>query len=107
VLGLTFKEDCPDLRNTRVVDVITELQEFGVLVDVHDPIADPDEARREYSLDLIAEPQTGTYEGIVLAVAHEAYRNAGANTIRAYGRNESVFYDVKSVFAKDESDLRL
>jgi UDP-N-acetyl-D-galactosamine dehydrogenase len=107
VLGLTFKEDCPDLRNTRVVDVIAELQEFGVLVDVHDPLADPDEARREYGLDLIAEPQTGTYEGIVLAVAHEAYRNAGANTIRAYGRNESVFYDVKSVFAKDESDLRL
>lgn len=107
VLGLTFKEDCPDLRNTRVVDVIAELQEFGVLVDVHDPLADPDEASREYGLDLIAEPQAGSYDGIVLAVAHEAYRDAGADAIRSYGREESVFCDLKSVFEKYESDLRL
>jgi UDP-N-acetyl-D-galactosamine dehydrogenase len=107
VLGLTFKEDCPDLRNTRVVDVVAELQDFGVEVDVHDPLGDADEARHEYGLELIAEPEAGAYDGIVLAVAHEEYRNAGAAALRAFGREVCVFCDLKSVFAQDESDLRL
>jgi UDP-N-acetyl-D-galactosamine dehydrogenase len=107
VLGLTFKEDCPDLRNTRVVDVIGELRDYGAIVDIHDPLSDPAEARREYGLDLIAEPVTGIYDGVVLAVAHETFRKAGAAAIRAYGAEQSVFFDLKSVFDRDESDLRI
>jgi UDP-N-acetyl-D-glucosamine/UDP-N-acetyl-D-galactosamine dehydrogenase len=107
VLGLTFKEDCPDLRNTRVVDVIGELRDYGAIVDIHDPLSDPAEARREYGLDLIAEPGTGIYDGVVLAVAHETFRKAGAAAIRAYGAEQSVFFDLKSVFNRDESDLRI
>lgn len=107
VLGLTFKEDCPDLRNTRVVDVIGELRDYGAIVDIHDPLSDPTEARREYGLDLIAEPLTGIYDGVVLAVAHETFRKAGAAAIRAYGAEQSVFFDLKSVFDRDESDLRI
>ncbi|UYV15737.1 Vi polysaccharide biosynthesis UDP-N-acetylglucosamine C-6 dehydrogenase TviB [Porphyrobacter sp. ULC335] len=107
VLGLTFKEDCPDLRNTRVVDVIGELRDYGAIVDIHDPLSDPVEARREYGLDLIAEPLTGIYDGVVLAVAHETFRKAGAAAIRAYGAEQSVFFDLKSVFDRDESDLRI
>ncbi|MDO8837355.1 MAG: Vi polysaccharide biosynthesis UDP-N-acetylglucosamine C-6 dehydrogenase TviB [Parvibaculum sp.] len=107
VLGLTFKENCPDLRNTRVVDVISELRDYGVAVDVHDPWADPAEARHEYALDLVAHPAPEHYDGIVLAVAHTQYREMGAATIRALGRAGHVLYDLKHVFAADESDLRL
>ena len=107
VLGLTFKENCPDLRNTRVVDVVEELREYGVRVDVHDPWADPDEARHEYGLDLVATPVDGAYDGVVLAVAHDRFRAAGAMALRRFGREGGVFCDLKSVFARDESDLRL
>ena len=107
ILGLTFKENCPDLRNTRVVDVITELRDYGVAVDVHDPWADPAEARHEYALDLVAHPAPEHYDGIVLAVAHTQYREMGTATIRALGRAGHVLYDLKHLFAADESDLRL
>jgi UDP-N-acetyl-D-glucosamine/UDP-N-acetyl-D-galactosamine dehydrogenase len=107
LLGLTFKENCPDLRNTRVVDVVAELREYGVQVDVHDPWAAPEEARHEYGLDLVAEPETGVYDGIVLAVAHEAFRDQGAEALRRHGRGAAVFCDLKSVFAPEHSDLRL
>ena len=107
ILGLTFKEDCPDLRNTRVVDVIDELREYGVDVDVHDPLADTDEARHEHGLDLVDEPEAGAYDGVVLAVAHQAYRSAGAVALRGYGREGAIFCDLKSVFARDNSDVRL
>jgi len=107
VLGLTFKENCPDLRNTRVVDVVAELRDYGVQVDVHDPWAAPDEARHEYALDLVAEPEAAAYDGVVLAVAHEAFREKGAEALRRYGRDAAVFYDLKSVFARQDSDLRL
>ena len=107
VLGLTFKEDCPDLRNTRVVDVIDELRDYGAQVDVHDPWADAAEARHEYGLELVAQPQTGAYDGIVLAVAHDAYRAMGPDAIRAFGRSERVIYDLKHLFPVDVSDLRL
>lgn len=107
VLGLTFKEDCPDLRNTRVVDVVQELREYGVQVDLHDPWADPDEARHEYGLELVAAPEAGVYDGVVLAVAHDVFREAGPAALRGYGRDGGVFCDLKSVFARDQSDLRL
>jgi len=107
VLGLTFKENCPDLRNTRVVDVVAELREYGVVVDVHDPWADAGDAKAAYGLDLIAEPEEGAYDGIILAVAHDAYRTAGAAHLRGFGSAQHLFCDMKSVFGKDESDLRL
>ncbi|MBF9149658.1 Vi polysaccharide biosynthesis UDP-N-acetylglucosamine C-6 dehydrogenase TviB [Novosphingobium jiangmenense] len=107
VLGLTFKENCPDLRNTRVVDVVEELRDYGMQVDVHDPWAGPEEARAEYGLDLIGTPEPGAYDGIVLAVAHDAFIATGAEALRSYGRKGSVFCDLKSVFRPDHSDLRL
>ncbi len=107
VLGLTFKENCTDLRNTRVVDIVAELQDYGVQVDVHDPWADAGEAKAEYGLDLVGDPQAGTYDGIILAVAHDSYRAMTAAGVRAYGRDGHVFCDLKSVFAVGESDMRL
>lgn len=107
ILGLAFKENCPDLRNTRVVDVVAELRDYGVQVDVHDPWVDPAEAKHEYLLDLVTTPELHAYNGVVLAVAHDSYREAGATALRRYGRADHVFCDLKSVFASSESDLRL
>jgi UDP-N-acetyl-D-glucosamine/UDP-N-acetyl-D-galactosamine dehydrogenase len=107
VLGLTFKENCPDLRNSKVIDVIRELRDFGVTVDVADPLADPAEAQAEYGVDIAGPPAEGTYDGIILAVAHDAYRQAGVAALRAFGREGHVFCDLKAVFAKDKSDFRL
>lgn len=107
VLGLTFKENCPDLRNTRVVDIISELQDWGVDVDVHDPWVDADEARQEYGLELSNVPEAGAYDGIVLAVAHEEFKSMGAQALRAFGKSGHVLFDLKSLFAQTESDLRL
>lgn len=107
VLGLTFKENCPDLRNSRVVDVITELQDYGVQVDCHDPWADPAEARSEFGVDLVADPQGGAYAGVILAVAHDAFRSAGARALRRYLAPDGVFCDLKSIFPREDSDFRL
>lgn len=107
VLGLTFKEDCPDLRNTRVIDVVAELMGYGISVDVHDPWVEPSEAKREYGIDLCENPAHSEYDGIVLTVAHDQFRAMGAKAIRRFGREDHVFFDLKSVFASDDSDLRL
>jgi UDP-N-acetyl-D-galactosamine dehydrogenase len=107
VLGLTFKENCPDLRNTRVIDVVRELQSYGIQVDVHDPWANADEARHEYGLDLVQTPPNCGYDGIVLAVAHEQFRFLGATGVRALGRPSHVLYDLKHVLPADICDLRL
>ncbi len=107
VLGLTFKENCPDLRNTRVIDLVAELRDFGAQVDVHDPLANPREAMREYGLELVAAPEEAAYDGIVLAVAHAAYADWGAGRIRAFGRNPHVLYDLKHLLPAEASDLRL
>lgn len=107
ILGLTFKENCPDLRNTRVVDVVVELRDYGVQVDVHDPWVNPMEAQKEYGIALIDMPKPEDYDGIILAVAHDSYREVGPSTLRGYGRTGHVFCDLKSVFALEDSDLRL
>ncbi len=107
VLGLTFKENCPDLRNTRVVDIVRELAEYNVRVEVYDPWVDPEQARQEYGLDLVTEPQSGSYDGILLAVAHEQFRAMGAARIRSLGRPEHVLYDLKYVLPREDVDLRL
>jgi UDP-N-acetyl-D-galactosamine dehydrogenase len=107
VLGLTFKENCPDLRNTRVVDIVAELQSFGVQVDVHDPWIDPAESAREYGIVPAASPEKGTYDAIVVAVGHRQFRELGIEGIRALGRPGAIVYDVKYLFPADAVDGRL
>ncbi len=107
VLGLAFKENCPDLRNTRVIDVIRELEDYGASVDVHDPWVEAEEARAEYSIDMVGAPNKGVYDAMVLAVAHGDFREIGAQTVREYGRDAHILYDLKHVFPATESDLRL
>jgi UDP-N-acetyl-D-galactosamine dehydrogenase len=107
VLGLTFKENCPDLRNTRVVDIVAELQSFGVAVDVHDPWIDPLEAEREYAIRPVAPPGAGVYDAIVVAVAHDQFKALGIEGLRALGKPGAVVYDVKYLFPAGLVDGRL
>lgn len=107
IMGLTFKENCPDLRNTRVVDIVSGLQEYGVEVDVFDPCAEPDHAEREYGLRLLKIPPPSAYDGVLLAVAHREFREMGPEAIRAYGKSVHVLYDLKHVLPESASDLRL
>ncbi|MEM8981985.1 MAG: Vi polysaccharide biosynthesis UDP-N-acetylglucosamine C-6 dehydrogenase TviB [Pseudomonadota bacterium] len=107
VLGLTFKENCPDVRNTKVVDVVAELETFGIDVDVYDPWVDPAEAQLEYGIELTAEPRPAAYDGIVLAVAHNEFVDMGADGIRAFGKPQSVLYDIKYALPADSVDERL
>lgn len=107
VMGLTFKENCPDLRNTKVVDVIRTLRDYNALVDVHDPWCSAEEARHEYGLELLAHPPQAAYDGIVLAVAHRQFREAGAAVIRSWLKPHGVLYDVKHVLPKEAVDARL
>ena len=107
VLGLAFKENCPDLRNTRIVDFVRELKDFGVNVDVSDPWVVPEDAKREYDIDLVKSPEQNAYDAIIVAVAHDEYRKLGASGIHAFGRDPHVLYDLKYVVSCEESDLRL
>lgn len=107
VMGLAFKENCPDLRNTRIVDLIAELSDYGVLVDVHDPYVDAEQALREYGLTLTVELDQGIYDGIILAVAHDQFRAFGAVEVRALGRSPHVLYDLKYLLPAKASDIRL
>ena len=107
VLGLTFKENCPDLRNTKVVDIIAELQDYGVNVDCYDPWINAAEAQHEYGITPVSEPAIGAYDGIVLAVAHKEFAAMGAEKIRALGKPAHVLYDLKYVLPTSAADLRL
>lgn len=107
LLGLTFKENCPDLRNTRVVDIIAELADYNVAVDVFDPQANPDEAEHEFGIRPIDAPETSTYDGVILAVAHREFRELGVGGIRAWGKPKHVLYDLKYLLPKASVDLRL
>lgn len=107
IMGLTFKENCPDLRNTRVVDIIKELKEYGIEVDVYDPWVNPQEARHEYNINPISEPQNDAYDAVVLAVSHNQFKAMGAAKIRALGKAEHILYDLKYLLGTKESDLRL
>jgi UDP-N-acetyl-D-galactosamine dehydrogenase len=107
IMGLTFKENCPDLRNTRVTDIIDELKSFGMQVDVWDPWADVAEAEHEYGITPIPEPQAGTYDAIVLAVSHRQFAELGVHKIRQLGAPDAVLYDVKYLFPTSETDGRL
>jgi UDP-N-acetyl-D-galactosamine dehydrogenase len=107
VMGLTFKENCPDIRNSRVVDILEELADYNVVADVFDPWVDAAEARREYGVTPVSEPRRGGYDAIVLAVAHDQFRRMGADAIRAFGKHEHVLYDLKYVLPRHAADLRL
>ena len=107
VLGLTFKENCPDLRNTKVVDIVSEMLSYGMSVDVHDPWVDAAEAREEYGLDLVNAPDKGAYDVVIIAVAHEQFRALGEQGIKAFGKDTSVLYDIKYVLPPDAVDDRL
>jgi UDP-N-acetyl-D-galactosamine dehydrogenase len=107
IMGFAFKENCPDIRNTRVVDVIAELKEHSCIVDIYDPWVDNSDCESEYGLELIEEPATSTYDAIIIAVAHTQFKDMGGKAIRALGKPNSVIYDLKYVLQCDESDLRL
>lgn len=107
VMGLTFKENCPDLRNTKVVDIVSELREYNINVDIVDPWCANEEAEHEYDLSLCQQPQSGYYDAVILAVAHNEFREMGAEVIRAFGKASHVLYDLKYVLAKEDVDMRL
>ena len=107
VMGLAFKENCPDIRNSRVVDIVTELKEYNCQVDVFDPWVCSNDATLEYGISLISHPNNVTYDAIIVAVAHRQFLDMGVSTIRSFGKLGHVLYDLKYLFTVQESDLRL
>ena len=107
IMGLTFKENCPDLRNTRVIDLVEEFKGFNCNVDVYDPWVNQDEAAHEFNIKLIDKPVEGKYDAILLAVAHDEFKELSVEKIRAYGKDNHVLYDIKYLLKANESDGRL
>jgi UDP-N-acetyl-D-galactosamine dehydrogenase len=107
VMGLTFKENCPDLRNSKVAQVVSELQKYGAKVDVFDPWIDPQECEHEYGIKPIRKPGAGKYDAVVVAVAHQQFREMGIEKIRSFAKKPHVLYDIKYVFRADQVDGRL
>jgi len=107
VLGLAFKENCPDLRNTRVVDIVRELQHCNARVEVHDPWVDPDEAERELGIRPVAQPRASHYDAVIVAVAHDHFRELGPAAIRDWMQPDSILFDIKYVFPAEAVDGRL
>jgi UDP-N-acetyl-D-galactosamine dehydrogenase len=107
ILGLSFKENCPDLRNTRVIDIVNELRSYNACIDVCDPWVIPEDAKHEYGLSLVQQPQEGGYDAVILAVAHDEFRSMGADKLHSFGKPQHVLVDLKSVLPKEASDLRL
>jgi len=107
ILGFTFKGDCPDVRNTKIINIVKELQDFNMSVDVYDGWASKDEVRHEYGLELIDELKEGHYDGIVLAVDHSETKAMGVEALRRLGKEHHVLYDVKHVLSVGEADIRL
>lgn len=107
LMGLTFKENCPDLRNTRVIDIVKELIEYNIQVDVYDPWVSNAEAQDEYGITPIEDPIRGQYDGLIVAVAHNQFKKLGATGIRALLKPVGVIYDLKYVLTEEECDIRL
>ena len=107
ILGLSFKENCPDVRNTKIIDIVHELEEYNIEVDVYDPWVDKSEAEREYNITPVKMPSANHYEGIILAVAHSEFVDMGIDKIRNFGKVSHVLYDLKYVFDKKDTDIRL
>jgi UDP-N-acetyl-D-galactosamine dehydrogenase len=107
-MGFTFKENCADLRNTRVIELVQELRAFGTEVDIYDPHADINEAQHEYNVSLlVALPETCSYDALVVAVAHDEFKQIGIDGIRRLANRQAVIYDIKGMFGHDEVDGRL
>jgi len=107
VLGLTFKENCPDLRNTRVVDIIDELNTYNANIDVYDPWVNTNAANEEYSIDMTLELKNNTYDAIIITVAHEVFKELGTAKIQALGKQNCIIYDTKSILPREDVDGRL
>jgi UDP-N-acetyl-D-galactosamine dehydrogenase len=107
VLGLTFKENCPDLRNSRAIDVVRELLRYNVVVDVYDPCVTRENVLREYDLDMVAEPGEGNYDAVIIAVGHKQFSDMGAGRLRALCKPNGVLYDVKGLLPAEDVDARL
>ncbi len=107
VLGMAFKEDCPDVRNTKIADIIAELVSYGSNVDVHDPWVDAEEVRQEFGIDMVTDPEEGAYDVIIVSVAHSSFKEMGEKGIRRFGHDAAIVYDVKYVLPADASDGRL
>ena len=107
ILGFTFKENCPDLRNTRVIDIIQELQTYHAKVDVYDPWVDSAEMQHEYGIPTIDKLEKGKYDAIILAVAHDQFKAMSAEGIRALGKPQCVLFDVKNLLPASTVDDRL
>ena len=107
ILGLSSKENCPDIRNTRIIDIVNELKEYHTQIDVYDPWVDAAEAEHEYGISPISNLENGKYDAVILAVAHHQFKDMGVQAIRALGKSEHVLYDLKYVLSQAESDLRL
>jgi UDP-N-acetyl-D-galactosamine dehydrogenase len=107
-LGFTFKENCPDLRNTRVIDILRELRDYNVQADVYDPWIDAEQAYCEYGIRPIEYPLSGAYDAVIIAVSHNQFRELGVEGIRIFGKPQNhILYDLKYVLNANESDLRL
>jgi UDP-N-acetyl-D-galactosamine dehydrogenase len=107
VMGFTFKENCPDIRNTRVIDVVRELEDFGCEVDVYDPWVSVDKTQQEYGISTIQQPEKDIYDSIILAVAHNQFKSMDAQDIRAFGKASHILYDLKNVLPKETVEIRL
>ena len=107
ILGLAFKENCPDVRNTKVVDIVAELESYGAKIDVHDPWVDAADAKGQYDIELVSTPAQGAYDVVVVAVAHDEFRALGEKGIRAFGKSKSILYDIKYVLPPEAVDGRL
>ena len=106
-MGLTFKENCPDLRNTRVIDMIEELDNYGATVDVYDPWVDAGEAQHEYGITLVKKPEPGSYDAIILAVGHDQFKVMSVAEIHSLGKDNHVLYDIKYILSTEDVDGRL
>lgn len=107
IMGLTFKENCPDIRNTKVVDIIDELNGYGVDVDVYDPWVDAEEARQEYNVSPVSELNDGSYDGVVVAVAHKQFIQMGIDGLKKLAKPDHVIYDLKYIVSNELADIRL
>lgn len=107
VMGLSFKENCPDIRNTKVIDIIEGLKGYNVNVDVYDPWIIPEDAEKEYAIHPVGAPEIGKYDAIVIAVAHRQFAEMGGAAVRKFGRPNHILYDLKYLFARHEADMRL
>jgi UDP-N-acetyl-D-galactosamine dehydrogenase len=107
IMGLTFKENCPDLRNTKIVDIVSELKEYNMNVDITDPWCSSEQAQQEYNLSLTEKPEAGHYDAIILAVAHNQFKSLGVDEIRKLGKQHHVLYDLKYILPKESVDMRL